>query len=146
MEFFIKQNSNLPILKMDVVRDGRTDSWKDFYSILDNAKIRFSMKSENDGIQKIFMKPAHITEKERRNPETEEEEGKKIKEKLLPELLRDEVGELLTDDRDALGIAGSLVERPGVRSVDDSQPDPYARPRSRSEKSSSEMASSISRR
>jgi len=67
MEFFIKQNSNLPILKMDFVRDGRTDSWKDFYSVLDNATIRFSMKSENDGIQKIFMRPAYITEKERTN-------------------------------------------------------------------------------
>jgi hypothetical protein len=73
MEFFIKQNSNLPILKMDVVRDGRTDSWKDFYSVLDNATIRFSMKSENDGIQKIFMRPAYITEKERRNPDSPRE-------------------------------------------------------------------------
>ena len=57
MEFFIKQNSNLPILKMDVVKDGRTDSWKNFYSILDNANIRFSMKSEDNGIQKIFIIP-----------------------------------------------------------------------------------------
>lgn len=73
MEFFIKQNSNLPILKMDVVRDGRTDSWKDFYSVLDNATIRFSMKSEDDGIQKIFMRPAYITEKERRNPDSPRE-------------------------------------------------------------------------
>jgi hypothetical protein len=73
MEFFIKQNSNLPILKMDVVMDGRTDSSKNFYSVLDNAIIRFSMKSENDGIQKIFMRPAHITEKERNNPDSERE-------------------------------------------------------------------------
>ena len=73
MEFFIKQNSNLPILKMDVVRDGRTESWKNFYDVLDNATIRFSMKSENDGIQKIFMRPAYITEKERTNPDSPRE-------------------------------------------------------------------------
>ena len=70
MEFFIKQNSNLPILKMDVIRDGRTDSWKEFYSVLDNANIRFSMKSEDTGIQKIFMKPAYITEKTKANSDS----------------------------------------------------------------------------
>ena len=46
MEFFIKQNSNLPILKMDIIKDGRTKSWDNFYSILDNATLRFSMVCE----------------------------------------------------------------------------------------------------
>jgi hypothetical protein len=73
MEFFIKQNTSLPILKMDVIRDGRTDSWKEFYSVLDNATIRFSMKSEDNGIQKIFMKNAHITEKNRSNVDSPRE-------------------------------------------------------------------------
>ena len=73
MEFFIKQNATLPIIKMDVVRDGRTDSWKEFYSALDNAIIRFSMKNEDNGIQKIFMKNAYITEKNRRNVDSERE-------------------------------------------------------------------------
>ena len=63
MEFFIKQNSELPILKMGVVRDGRTDSWKLFDSDLDNATIRFSMKEESTGIPKIVMNNAFITEK-----------------------------------------------------------------------------------
>jgi hypothetical protein len=70
MEFFIQQNTTLPILKMDVVRDGRTDSWKDFYSVLDNATIRFSMKNTETGIQKIFMKDAYITEKTRVNQDS----------------------------------------------------------------------------
>lgn len=70
MEFFIKQNTTLPIILMDVIRDGRTDSWKDFYAILDNANIRFSMKSEDDGIQKIFMKPAYIVQKTKSNPDS----------------------------------------------------------------------------
>ena len=70
MEFFIHQNTTLPILKMDVIRDGRTDSWKDFYEILDNANIRFSMKNLDNGIQKIFMSPAYVTEKNRTNPDS----------------------------------------------------------------------------
>ena len=70
MEFFIKQNSNLPILKMDIIKDGRTKSWDNFYSILDNATLRFSMVCENDGIQKIFMKDAYLTEKTKMNPDS----------------------------------------------------------------------------
>jgi hypothetical protein len=69
MEFFIKQNSELPILKMGVVRDGRTDSWKLFDSDLDNATIRFSMKEESTGIPKIVMNNAFITEKLLDNPD-----------------------------------------------------------------------------
>ena len=51
MEFFIKQNTTLPIIKMDVVFDGRTNAGNEFYSILDNATLRFSMVNEDNGIQ-----------------------------------------------------------------------------------------------
>jgi hypothetical protein len=67
MEFFIQHNTTLPIIKMDVVLDGRTEASDEFYSILDNATLRFSMVCEDDGIQKIFMKDAYLTEKTRRN-------------------------------------------------------------------------------
>ena len=73
MEFFIKQNSNLPILKMDVVKDGRTDVDKNFYSVLDNATLRFSMKIDENGMQKIFMKDAFIVEKTKTNPDSDKE-------------------------------------------------------------------------
>jgi hypothetical protein len=63
MEFFIKQNASLPILKMDLVKDGRTDSAINLYEILDNSNIRFSMKNIDNGTQKIFMQPAYLTEK-----------------------------------------------------------------------------------
>ena len=43
MEFFIKQNTTLPIVKMDVVFDGRTDAGENFYSLIDNATLRFSI-------------------------------------------------------------------------------------------------------
>ena len=73
MEFFIKQNSELPILKMSVVKDGRTDAWKTFDADLDNATIRFSMKELSTGIPKIVMNNAFITEKTQENPDAPKE-------------------------------------------------------------------------
>lgn len=73
MEFFIKQNSNLPVLKMDVVMDGRTDVHKNFYNNLENAKVRFSMKSEENGMQKIFMKKGLFALKTKTNPDSPKE-------------------------------------------------------------------------
>ena len=73
MEFFIKQNSSLPILKMDVVFDGRTDSWSNFYGLLNTSNIRFSMKNEGNGAQKIFMQPAYVTQKTPNNPDSNKE-------------------------------------------------------------------------
>jgi len=73
MEFFIKQNSELPILKMSVVKDGRTDAWKTFDADLDNATIRFSMKELSTGIPKIVMNNAFITEKNQENPDSPKE-------------------------------------------------------------------------
>lgn len=72
-DFFIHQNANLPIIKMDVVNDGRTDADKEFYDLLENSSIRFSMKNEENGMQKIYMKPAYVTEKNRINPESNRE-------------------------------------------------------------------------
>jgi hypothetical protein len=63
MEFFIQQGGSLPILKMDVVKDGRTDASNNFYSILYNSSIKFSMKNIDNGIQKIFMNPAYVVQK-----------------------------------------------------------------------------------
>lgn len=63
MEFFIKQGSEQPILKMVAVRDGRTDAWKIFDEELENATIRFSMKEESTDIPKILMGNAYIVEK-----------------------------------------------------------------------------------
>jgi len=69
MEFFIRQNSDLPILLMEIVNDGRTGAYKEFNSVMDNATIRFSMKRESDGLQTIYMNNAHITEKIQQNPD-----------------------------------------------------------------------------
>jgi len=73
MEFFIKKDSTLPILIMEVVNDGRTDNYKKFNEDLVNASIRFSMKRESDGAQKIVMNNAFITEKLLNNSDSPEE-------------------------------------------------------------------------
>jgi hypothetical protein len=61
MEFFIKQNSELPLLLMSIVKDGRTNAANVYNAELDNAVIRFSMKEEATGIPKIIMNNAYIT-------------------------------------------------------------------------------------
>jgi hypothetical protein len=73
MEFFIKKDSELPILIMEVVNDGRTNTYKKFNEELVNSSIRFSMKRESDGVQKIIMNNAFITEKLLNNPDSPEE-------------------------------------------------------------------------
>ena len=48
------QNTDLPILKMEFVNDGRTDSYKILNDEIVNAKIRFSMMDLNTN-QKIVL-------------------------------------------------------------------------------------------
>lgn len=52
--FHIRKNSQLPILKMKVVNDGRLD-YKDIFNNLENATVTFSMKDEN-GRYKVYNK------------------------------------------------------------------------------------------
>jgi hypothetical protein len=61
VEFFINQNSESPLLTMQVVQDGRTNAFQVYNAELDNAVIRFSMKEESTGISKILMGTAYIT-------------------------------------------------------------------------------------
>jgi len=57
--FFIKKNSELPILQMKVINDGRND-YKSIFEGLENAAITFSMKNVESGRFKVFNKPAII--------------------------------------------------------------------------------------
>jgi hypothetical protein len=54
---------------MEPVVDGISESYRNLIENLDNAIIRFSMKDEKNGIQKIFMNPAHIVQKLKNNPD-----------------------------------------------------------------------------
>jgi hypothetical protein len=62
MEFFIVQNSTLPVLKMELDFNGKS-SMEEFNSIIENSSIFFSMKNVVDGNYKILNKKAGFTNK-----------------------------------------------------------------------------------
>jgi len=62
MEFFIRKDSIEPILKMQLVQDGRND-FSDFHDKVSNSSIYFSMKNEKTGIPKLINKTAGIVAK-----------------------------------------------------------------------------------
>ena len=53
MEFFIKQNATLPTLKMQVVKDGRSD-YNNMMDFIEESAIFFSMVDVDTGIPKII--------------------------------------------------------------------------------------------
>lgn len=59
MEFYIKKNATLPILKMMVVSDGRS-GYQQLMSDLETSTIYFSMKNVDTGIIKIASAQADI--------------------------------------------------------------------------------------
>lgn len=62
MEFWIKQRATLPILKMQVVQDGRAD-YSRFMQEIITSSIFFSMIDTKTGIPKIATKPGGIVQK-----------------------------------------------------------------------------------
>lgn len=63
MVFNIRQNATLPILKMEVIKDGRNDYDK-LDSLIPYSAITFSMRESNTGIYKIVNKPGDVYPKE----------------------------------------------------------------------------------
>ena len=72
MEFNIKRNSTLPVLKMAVVKDGRGED-KDFINFIETSTLFFSMVDVNTGVGKIHMEPAGFVEKTFIDPNTPSE-------------------------------------------------------------------------
>ena len=52
MEFTIGQNASLPVLKMQVVKDG-TQNFDDMMEFIERSSIFFSMVSTDTGIPKV---------------------------------------------------------------------------------------------
>ena len=69
MEFFITKNSTLPLLKMQVVQDGRSD-FQNFSELISTSKILFSMNDVYTGRPKISSKRAGFVHKTFVNPDT----------------------------------------------------------------------------
>lgn len=59
MEFFINKNSTLPVLKMELINDGRNDFHK-FHEMIQNANIYFTMTDVITGVKKIAKKQTGI--------------------------------------------------------------------------------------
>lgn len=57
MEFFINKNATLPVLKLELIKDGRNDFRKFHYKI-QNADIWFTMTDIDTGNKKIAKKVA----------------------------------------------------------------------------------------
>jgi hypothetical protein len=69
MEFFIKKNATLPVLKMQIVKDGRSD-YNSFMDFIEESSIFFSMSDVDTGIPKITTRPAGFVKKEQLNLNT----------------------------------------------------------------------------
>jgi hypothetical protein len=72
MEFFIKKNSTLPVIKLQVVKDGRS-TYNQFMELLETSTIFFSMINTETGIPKITSRPAGFVEKIFDDPNAEPE-------------------------------------------------------------------------
>jgi len=72
MDFFIKKNATLPLLKLQVVNNGRSD-FDNFMKTIELSAIFFSMVDVDSGIPKISSKPAGFVEKTFVDPNSEPE-------------------------------------------------------------------------
>ena len=72
MEFFIKKNATLPVLKLQVVKDGRND-FNNFMKTIELSSIFFSMVDVESGIPKISSRPGGFVEKTFIEPNAEPE-------------------------------------------------------------------------
>jgi len=57
MNFFINKNATLPLLKMELIQDGRYD-FRNFHELIQNSDIFFSMTDIDTGYKKICREPA----------------------------------------------------------------------------------------
>lgn len=72
MDFFIKKNATLPVLKLQVVKDGRSD-YNSFMNTIELSAIFFSMVDIESGVPKISSRPAGFVEKTFLDPNAEPE-------------------------------------------------------------------------
>jgi hypothetical protein len=72
MEFFIKKNATLPLLKMQVVKDGRSD-YNNMMDLIEESAIFFSMVDIDTGIPRISTRPAGFVNKVLLDPNADPE-------------------------------------------------------------------------
>lgn len=62
-EFYINKNATLPILQLELIKDGRNE-YRKFHEHIQNADIYFTMTDINDGLVKIAHKKGTIFPKD----------------------------------------------------------------------------------
>ena len=67
MEFFIRRDSLEPVLKMQLILDGRHD-FQTFHTEVANSSVYFSMRDVETGVLKIANKPGGIVAKTPTSP------------------------------------------------------------------------------
>jgi hypothetical protein len=72
MEFFIKKNATLPVLKLQVVKDGRSD-YNKMMDLIEESAVFFSMVDVETGIPKLITRPAGFVNKILIEPNSEPE-------------------------------------------------------------------------
>ncbi len=72
MEFFIKKNATLPLLKLQVVKNGRLD-YDNFMSLIEQSALFFSMIDVETSVPKITSRPAGFVEKTNVDPNADPE-------------------------------------------------------------------------
>ena len=72
MDFHINKGATLPILKMELIKDGRY-TYKEFHDKLQNSDIYFCMTDIVTGVKKIGKKPANCILKSEYNGCKDEE-------------------------------------------------------------------------
>jgi len=72
MEFFIRKNSTLPLLKLQIVKNGRLD-YNNFMSLIEQSALFFSMIDVETGVPKFTSRPAGFVEKTNVDPNADPE-------------------------------------------------------------------------
>lgn len=62
-EFYIKKDSLLPTLRIELIEDGR-HSYNKFFELIQNSSITFTMVNRETGVTKIAKAPAYIKARE----------------------------------------------------------------------------------
>lgn len=62
-EFYINKNSLLPILRMELIEDGR-HTYNKFFELIQSSEITFTMVNRETGVTKIAKAPAYIKARE----------------------------------------------------------------------------------
>lgn len=58
-EFFITKGSTLPLLRMELLNDGRRN-FRKFYNAIQDATVTFTMVNKETGIKKVANAPAYV--------------------------------------------------------------------------------------